>query len=281
MFKTLLNAKYKISIFAVTIVILGCGNQTNDSSSSGTSGTPVNPTATGNWQIALTATSGAEPFPSLSGYIKDDESDTAAPSPFTTAEMTSTASSGCFIGRNSIFLFGNIAGAQLPLHSSSTNGQVLSVNATLDSSSSTMTGTYAIAGGCADGAAGSVSGFRINTISGTYSGEIDGPTVSQTLQLVVQQNAYGNGNGYFELTGNAVITGISCFGTGTLVPYTSLITGNAIQLTASTTDPSGAQLLIQGSVDAAADAISISNIQVTSGACAGSYGVATLNLQGE
>jgi hypothetical protein len=240
---------------------------------------PVNPTATGNWQISLTAYSGGEIFPTLSGYIKDDEDDTGSPSPFTTAEMTSYGSSGCFIGRNSIYLYGNVDGAQLPIYSDTVNGQVLALAATLDSTSSTMTGTYVVNGGCASGASGSISGFRVSTVSGTFTGGTVGTSTIDTVQLVAQQNPNGNGNGYFELAGSVLLSGISCFGTGTLIPSSSLITGTAIQLTASTSDPSGAQLVIQGSVDAAADTITVSSIQVTSGACAGSYGTAALNLQ--
>lgn len=279
MSKRLMGRLRGISIFAAAMICAGCGDKSHPSIVSTTPTGLVNPTATGNWQIALTAYAGGEIFPTLSGYIKDDEGDTDSPSPFTTAEMTSYGSSGCFIGRNSIFFYGNVDGAQLPIYSDSVNGQVLALAATLDSSSSTMTGAYLVNGGCAAGASGSISGFRVSTVSGTFSGETIGTSTRNTVQLVLQQNQYGNGNGYFEMSGSLLLTGISCFGTGTLMTSSSLITGTAIQLTASTSDPSGAQLIMLGSVDAAADTITISSIQVTSGACAGSYGTATLNLQ--
>jgi len=57
------------------------------------------------------------------------------------------------------------------------------------------------------------------------------------------------------------------------------VTGNSLQLPFSTTDPSQAQLVLQGTFDATADTVTLSSIQITSGTCAGSYGTATLKLQ--
>lgn len=235
---------------------------------------PTTASATGNWEITFTATSGDSLFPTLSGYIKDDESD-SPPTPFTTAEMTANASSGCFIGRNSIFLYGDVSGAQLPLHSDSVNGQFLSFTGTLNAKATTMSGTYSVTGGCADGATGTISGEEISPVSGTYSGSDEGGT----LQLQLTQNPYGNGNGYFEFSGSAAVSGISCFNTGKIVTASSLITGNSLLLTLSTSDPTGAELILQGTVDPAGSTITLSSIKVTAGNCAGSYGTATLNLQ--
>lgn len=259
-------------------ILLGCGSKSNAPGPYVPPGTnPPNPTATGNWQITFTPTSGATLFPTLSGYLKDDESDTP-PSPFTTAEMTAYASSGCFVGRNSIFLYGNINGADLPMNSSSVNGQFLSIDATLDATSSNLTGTYKVNGGCANGAAGTMTGFRVSTISGKYTGTTQGASTALNLQLSLQQNSFGNGNGYFEFSGSASVTGISCFGSGTIVPASSLVTGTSLQLTFSTSDPSGAQLVMTGTVNAAANTLTISGIQVTAGSCSGTYGTASLKL---
>ena len=141
-----------------------------------------------------------------------------------------------------------------------------------------MTGTYQIHGGCADSAAGTISGFRVSPVTGTYSGSFTGMSQSGTLQLTLNQNSYGNGNGYFEFSGSANLTGISCFKSGTIVAQSSLVTGTSVQLTLSTADPTGAQLIMQGSVDAAAHTLALSSIQVTSGACIGQYGTSTLTL---
>ena len=274
-FRTLLPA-----VLLSLICLSGCGGTIGTPVTGGTTPPPVpsNPNATGNWQINFTPTAGSALFPFLSGYIQDNVTD-ATDVKFTTAELTLQPTTGCFAGLNSIFSTGSIDGAKLSLSSASNNGQFLDIAATLDSTSTHLTGTYKVNEGCANGAQGTVTGDAYASLTGTYVGSVDGSSPAKTFQLTLNQNAQGNGDGTFLVTGPAVLTGFACFTTGGFPAPASFVTGSLAQLSLTTSDPSGAKVNLTGTFDTAADTLQLSSIVVTSGSCAGSYGTATLKRQ--
>jgi len=257
----------QVSVVLACLTAFLCGCQP----SSG----PVNPNVSGNWQISFTPTSGSALFPDASGYIKEDITDNGA-SKFTTAELTETSSAECFVGGNAIFATGTIKGTEMTLDSASVNGQSVEIYSTLNASSTQFTGTYQVAGGCANGSAGSVSGTEYAPLTGTYSGSVTGSNPAQTIQLQLTQNGEGNGNGDFLVAGTLLATGFSCFNSGTITVPNGFVSGSSAQLDIVTNDASDAQLILKGNLDQAAGTLTLSTINVTSGACAGLYGTATL-----
>jgi len=252
----------------------GCGGtQTTTASSGGGGGTTTaNPTATGNWQFNLTPTAGGTLFPSITGYVVDDTSDSSS-AKFTTAEMTETSTTSCNGGTIPIFFTGSTTGAGIELGSLSINGQILSMEASLNSTSTTMEGSYSVSGGCANGAAGTFTGTEYDTLTGAFTGNINDSGATRAVTLNITQNGQGNGDGVFLEKGTATFTGFSCFSTGTLVVPTSYVTGSTVSMTINTPDPSGAQVILNGTFDVGADTITLpaSSITVTAGTCKGTY----------
>jgi hypothetical protein len=229
------------------------------------------PTVTGNWQFNLTPSSGVPLFPYLSGYLYQDSEGT-----FLSAELTETSSSGCFLGVNPISGIGPILGTSVTVDSFSVNGQFLDLVGTMNNTGNSITGNYSVVGGCAAGDAGTFTGTRYSQLTGTYSGTIDKASSTEMISLKLQQNASGNGKGVFLVTGTAIFSGVSnCFTSGTIVAPSGYITGSMTQLIF--TDMDGNEIQLTGTIDAAADRLTLSSITMTSGSCAGtSYGTATL-----
>ena len=251
-------------------VLMGCGDkgiQTSNPTSA-----PPN-TETGNWQLTFTSTSNPLPFSALSGYVQENISDSSE-SKFTYMELAIQNAGSCFLGENSVVLIGNTAGTALDVNSLSLDGGTLYVDTTLNSSDSTMSGTYHVSGGCANGAAGKVSGEQIALVSKTYHGTLK--NITGLISLELQQNTAGNGAGKFQLSGSAAVTGLSCFTKATVDQANSFVSGTMITVQMDTQDPSGAKVVVQGMLDAASNTIMTSSVKVTSGACAGNYDVSNL-----
>lgn len=257
---------------AATIMTAGCGGIVGSATSGdGSTTAAANPNATGNWQLNITPGSGGTLFPTLSGYIQDNVADTGA-SKFTTEELLADGASGCFIGTNPIVGFGTIEAAQLNTSSASVNGQSVLLAGTLNNTSTSMTGTYTVQGGCASGATGTFAGTRYSNVDGTFSGTVDGTKPAVGVQLNLTQDSAGNANGVIDIAGTAAFTGFGCFSSGTLNQPNGYVTGSTISLTFSTNDPTGAQAILQGTIDQGAGEMTITSFQVTGGSCAGTYG---------
>jgi hypothetical protein len=253
-----------------------CGCQSvSMTGTSSTPTTPQNPDATGNWQITFKASGGSTLFPDATGFIMENITDTGT-TKFLTAELTATSTAGCFQGTNAIFGTGAVSGTGLTINSASINGQYINIASTLDATSTHFTGTYAVTGGCATGASGAVSAVQFAALTGTYSGTVTGSSPAQTIKLQLTQNGQGNGNGEFQVVGSVAVTGFSCFQSGSLSSGSGFVTGASAQLNFDTNDLTGAQLDLVGTFDPAADTVTLTSINVSSGACAGSFGTATL-----
>lgn len=268
-------------VFAVAFLgggLTGCGsNSVAGKSGSGSTEPPPAANISGNWQITLTPTAGDSLFPSLSGYIQQNVTDGTATN-YVSEEFSAAATSGCYTGINAIPGSGQVEGTQVSLDSFSVNGQYLDIYGTINSAGTSLTGTYTVSGGCAGGAQGTASGTQYAALTGTYTGSLPGVS-GGAVSLTLQQNSLGNGNGQFEVGGTASFTGWSCFTTGTLAGPSGWVSGSTVQLDFGTGDPSGAQVVFAGTMDAAASTVTLSSVEVTAGACAGQYGTGTLAKQ--
>jgi hypothetical protein len=242
--------------------------------SSGIPSTGSSTGLTGNWQFQVTPTTGPTPFTSLSGFIDELNED---PGVNDSATATLQAqSSTCFVDTTLIPLQGTVQGTQLSLYSFSIVNQFVSIAATEDSTATHMTGTYTIGGGCANGAAGTLAGTEYAPLTGGYAGGIAGDTPEKTLNLNLSQLTQGSGDGTFLVSGSATFSGFSCFTEGTLASMGSFVSGSSVNLTFNTDDVSDARLLLAGTIDPAADTLTLSSIRVTGGVCSGSAWGATL-----
>lgn len=233
---------------------------------------------TGNWVFATTPTASPTPFTGLSGFIDEQDQDPGTNDVATAALQAQP--SNCYLGADTIPLEGTVQGTALGLHSFSVNGQYVTINATKNSTATTLTGTYSVSGGCANGAAGTITGTRYAILNGTYTGSFTN-SPAQGLQLAVSQNTQGTGSGNFFVSGTAAFTGISCFTTGTMAADNGSIIGNMVVLTYTTNDPSGAQVVLSGEINPTASTLTLSSAVVTGGSCAGALGGATLALQSQ
>jgi hypothetical protein len=230
---------------------------------------------TGNWVIQTTPTSSPTPFTGLSGFI-DEQDQNAGTNDALTAALEANPSN-CYLGADAIPLEGTVQGTAVGLHSFSVNGQYVTITATKNTKATQLTGTYSVSGGCANGAAGNITGTRYAILNGAYAGTIAGG--GQSIQVNVAQNTQGTGSGNFFVSGSATFAGISCFTTGTMAAENGSIIGNTVVLNFATNDPNGAQAVLTGQIDPAADTLTLSSVDVTGGSCAGSLGGATLTLQ--
>jgi hypothetical protein len=256
----------------------GCSGNSGGKPSGG--GTPPNPAdyiyLTGNWQIETTPTTAPTPFTALAGFI-NEQGQNPGVDDIATAALQATPSS-CYVNAVTIPMQGSVEGKDLHLLSFSVNGQFLNITATKDATATHLTGAYSISGGCADGAAGTITGTQYASMTGTYSGSISGNS-AQTLQLKLSQFTQGTGDGVFLVTGSATVGGVSCLTQGTLASQDGSVIGSTVKLTMSTNDASGAQLVLSGSIDPTAATLTLSSVDITGGSCAGSLGAATLTQQ--
>ena len=264
------------SIGLLVGALSGCSTAVNPDPTSGSPSTAaVGPIVTGNWQFNLTPSSGNALFPYLSGYLRED-----AAGNYVDAELTETSSSGCFDGTIPISADGTAAGTALTLNSFSINGQFLAMTGTMNGTGSSMTGNYTVSGGCASGNSGTFTGTLYSQLTGTYVGAIANSNPAATISLNLQQSSAGNGNGVILVAGTATFSGMSsCFtSSGTVLAPSGYITGSMTQL--SFTDTNGNQIQLNGTIDVAADTLTLSSITMLSGSCAGKSYDAVLKSAG-
>ncbi len=256
--------------------IAGCAKQ-NPGGTTGT-GTPADPATysylTGNWQFTLTATSGDLPFATLGGFI-NEQATSPGVDDLTTAALQSEPGA-CYLGTTTLPFQGASQGTHLGLASFAVSGQVASISATSADSASTLSGTYSIVGGCANGEKGTLSGIRYGMLNGTYAGSLTG-TASPTLSLAASQYSQGTGAGSFLDGATVDVTGISCFTHGEASSANGSVVGNKAQFTFTTNDPNGSTFSLVGTLNVPATTLTLSSVQVLGGNCAGTYPLGTLS----
>lgn len=265
------SSAQRINLAAMLLLCLCLTGCTNVSVLNSTSNTPSYQYLTGNWEFTLTPTQGTVPFPTLAGFL-DEEPATASTKDTLVTLTQMEEPTTCYLGGSILPLQGTVDGTTVSLFSFSFNGQYVSVNGTKDSTATSITGTYTVGSGCADGYAGTIAGLRYAALSGIYSAAATLPT--QKIALTLNQATLGNADGTTNVSGTAAFTGISCFSTGKV---TGTVLGKAVHLITVTNEASGSQLDLVGTFDPAASAIQASSLQVTGGSCAGSLGTATLS----
>ena len=266
-----MNSAVKLLPRAAAIALLGAVTGCTNLKIPYTGSGPVLPiTASplaGNWQFDAVTSTGTAPFTALSGPLNTAAA-TAAGIP-TTASMLAH-STGCYFGEPFVPLQGTYAAPTLTLFAFSVSGQYLVLQATVDSTQTHLTAPFKISGGCADGVLGTITGSRYDPLTGTYSGTVPGgTTASRNIQLAVNQSATDPDNGTVPIAGTATFTGFSCFTTGTAVAGQTFVTGSTVAFLFQTNDPNGATIALSGTMDPGAAILSLTQVQISGGACAG------------
>lgn len=257
-----------------TFAVTGCGTLGYTISSA-----PVAPgsgTLTGNWEIAVTTTSGSSPFSSLAGSILQQSPLPNGKSPVV-AELQTVAPTSCYLGLTTVPLQGSVSSTSLSLASLSVAGQYLTLTGGNGSTAEHLTGTFAIYGGCADGVKGKLTGTKIAAMSGMYAGAWNsGSAMARTISVTLAQDDFSDGLGYFQVGGSATFSGVSCFTGGTVQAIESTISGQHVFLTIATNETGGSTVTLAGTLNPAGTTLTLTSIQVISGACSGTMGSATL-----
>lgn len=175
----------------------------------------------GNWQFNTTSTTGKPPA-SIGGSIV--ESGGAV-----TSRMHAN-DPACFGQLETIDWTGTLSGSDISLTSAPVEGEVATLTGTVtnDGVHETLSGTYAINGGCRDGDSGSVTGILLyidDALDGTFTSS-SGQMFSVSSGGIAQNGITPNADGTFGLTGTATFT-TSCL-TQATIPAGSLASGSFI-----------------------------------------------------
>jgi hypothetical protein len=147
------------------------------------------------------------------------------------------AGGSCFDQQNVIDLTGTLTDGNLSLTSAPVDGQVITFagNITIKANfPDTLTGTYAINGGCANGDEGNVTGYSVGAFNGVWYGNLTDGTGADIHWGSDQLGQLGTSSeGSFGLTGTFNFNG-ACFNSGVLTPGTfptpSFVLGTSVEL---------------------------------------------------
>jgi hypothetical protein len=241
--------KAGIVLFVSCLLCIGCGG--GSSSSSG----PNSSITSGNWTLTATSTVTLGLVLSIGGSL------TQSGDAVSGAFYVSSSVSGCPSLPVGVMPFtGIFKGNTLTLTSVKFSNQVVTVNAT--GSGNSLTGTYAVTGGCADGDKGTVAASYLPPLTGVWTGtftNVDGTSIPvdpnnprevATATLMLTQSSTAT-NGIFPLSGTFstnLAPGSVCFSSGT-IPGTgsttgAYVTGTSVAISAVSAD--GAEISYVG-----------------------------------
>lgn len=177
----------------------------------------------------------------------------------------------CYDIRSDVPFSGSLQGSDFTITSGSVDSQVVTFRGTAQGD--TLSGTYSISGGCANGDSGTIRGVHVPSITGTWKGTDQN---GQAFTVNVQQQSSANSDGVFPLSGTVSASPTSCYPGGTLnlIPFTSgasvlsysTIFGNMVEFAAATSN--GEAWIFAGYINNPDRATMMSGMQMsTSAAC--------------
>jgi hypothetical protein len=202
-------------------------------------GPPAGPPAQGpnissNWQFTTTSTVPAGiPPATISGSIVQSGS--------VVTGAVHVDGWSCFDQHTAISLTGTITDGNIALTSASVDGQVLTLAGAITTKANfpdVLNGTYAVAGGCADGDQGNLNGESVFSVTGNWAGDLTttgGENIHWNTDLT---QGSADSEGSFGLTGGSAFDG--CLGSGTIssgtFPSASYIMGESVNLEIKTSN---------------------------------------------
>lgn len=233
----------------------------------------------GNWQLNTTSTTGKAPV-SIGGSLVESSGSVTG--------IMRVQDPTCFVQPVTINLTGTLSGSDISLTSAPVGGEIETVTGTItndtDSGQVTLSGSYAINGGCRDGDSGSVAGIQLyisNSLQGTFTSS-SGQMFSVSGGGIYQNGTTPNTDGSFGLTGSATLN-TPCLMATTITPGTlasgSFIMGDTVGIEFSTSN--GTTLTFTGtldlnSYDAIYDSYEIDGSYTVSGGACADTGTAAL-----
>lgn len=182
---------------------------------------------TGNWQFSTMSTAGMPPL-TIAGSISQSGSSLSG--------AVHVDGSSCFDQRTAIALTGTLTNGNVSLTSTAVDGQVIALAGSITEKSGfpdSLTGTYTINGGCADGDQGNSAGYNVNSLTGYWAGNLT-TAGGQTIHWDTQLNQNGpTVEGSSGLSGPFTFDD-ACVKSGTITPGTfpsaSFIMGTSVVL---------------------------------------------------
>ncbi len=225
---------------------------------------------TGNWEFDTTSTA----IPGVTSQVGGSIVQAGT----TISGVLHVLGSDCFnVFTDNVTVTGTITGNSLTITSGAVNGQV--INFTGTATSTTLSGTYTITGGCAGGDHGNVSGFKVPSVTGNWTGSFTsslGPSTNVTAALT-QGSAFADGS--FALSGTVTFQSSACFASGTITagaissPTGSSIFGTFLWVEINT---SNGLVVFLGTLNQAGNQI-FGDYFVFGGSCDGDTGTGTVN----
>ena len=239
-------------LFVSCLLCMGCGGGSSNSSG------PYSSITSGNWSLTATSTVTSGLVLSIGGSLTQSGNVVSG-----TVLVSSSVSSCPSLSAVAIPFTGTFSGDVLTLTSANVNGQFVRVNAI--GSGSSLTGTYSVVGGCADGDKGTIAASYLPPLTGTWTGTFTNPDGSPvpvnpnnpreyaTASLTLTQSATAI-DGSFPLSGTFNTNFVStCFVSGTIpgvgTTIGTYVMGTSVVITAGGAD--GGEILYEGLLDEA------------------------------
>lgn len=248
------------TLVAFLFLVSGCGSNPSNSKN-------ATPALNGNWAIkAVSQTTGTTYLGGANLYTAGD----------TVTGLLHFSNMPCGFTVNGIMYDAPVTGTissngNLRLSTTDINGLTLTA-AGIWSSGVISSGTYTISGKCEyeNGDHGTLTGFPVSPLSGTYIGTFRSASGEQVRATMVLSQSGPDSHGIYSLTGTATFSGSPCFSSGTIdVNAYDFVVGSSVQFPLVT---SQGALLFQGQVTDGTGNTITGQYEVTAGSCAGDVG---------
>lgn len=211
-----------VALGLTVVSLIGCGG----SGSNLTSPSQSYPSLTGNWAVTANSTV-AHATIDIGASIVSTEGNVTG--------VLHVLTSNCYAWNTDVPFSGteSTTGA-VSLTTSPVANQVMTIKGTMTSSS--LSGTYTVVGGCAGGDSGTLSGQTVPAYNVTMNGTfLSKSGLSVPVSIVTTQTG-PDIHGMFPVTGTVTFTNSPCFATGTIT--NSIVTGDVIAVTITANDGS-------------------------------------------
>jgi hypothetical protein len=254
----------------------GCHSASNAISAPGAAG------VTGNWEFTATSNNGAT-VP-IGAYLKSSGDTIYGAGQVQKEFSAGCEANGCCGGPFAEFdrlITGTLDGAgNIALKSQVPGGgPVFTMTGSADGDSRVQ-GNFSLTGACP--AQGTITGFEIPLLHGTYSGMMTSSQTGKSFQVsaTLEQGTKLNQQGFFSLSGTSTLTGYPCLKSARIaapLDRNSALLGNKFQVSMNAAS-GGAMIGLSGRLVQDGQALA-ATYAIVGGGCSNDFGMGTLGLQ--
>lgn len=245
------------------IIASGCGGSGTSSTSSSTPPPPQYPSITGNWSLTAASTVVVQNT-LIGGYLTSTGKSVSG--------TLHVLNSPCYSLTTDVPITGTVTTAGvLTATSAQVSSQTISVSGTINGDT-LSSGSYTIAGGCANGDKGTVTGYIAPPFTNTYSGTFSSGVYNITMSVTTTQSG-PTADGIYQVGGTATFSGSPCFSSGTIT--SSAVAGGYIAVVITATN--GGVIDFAGEITDSTGKTISGTYEVTAGTCAGNSGNVSLS----